>query len=371
MNIFKMKKLRIFTKVTIVTSLFFAVSSCVDPVEKFKEGEAKEASKDFKGALECYETAADKGYADAQFKVGELLVLGEDITSIPVDSTKAIEMWTKAAEQNYALANNALGTAYEKGFGVQKSLKKALAYYEKAKAQGQALGAVNVGRIYYNANIKTDSIGQDYVKAKQMFQEALDMDSKCGPAYYWLGNIYLNGNGTIVDYNAAVQYFQKGSEIEDTDCMCSYAWHLREGKGIAQNVEKSFYTYKKAAELGSARGLMGIGDAYNFGKGVPTDYQLALKYYQEAANKGLVAAMIQLANMYYYGRGVIKDERKAFEYDLMAAETGDKIAQFNVAYDYEQGNGTPKDKATALDWYKKSADQGYEKAIQAVNRYGW
>jgi hypothetical protein len=57
---------------------------------------------------------------------------------VPQDYKKALEWYSKAAIQGYALAQNNLGLMYEKGCGVVQDYKKAFEWYSKAVEQGEA-----------------------------------------------------------------------------------------------------------------------------------------------------------------------------------------------------------------------------------------
>ena len=52
------------------------------------------------------------------------------------DMQKAVEWYTKAAEQGHAAAQYNLGNCYYDGEGVEKDLQKAIEWYTKAAEQG-------------------------------------------------------------------------------------------------------------------------------------------------------------------------------------------------------------------------------------------
>ncbi len=53
-----------------------------------------------------------------------------------------------------------------------------------------------------------------------------------------------------------------------------------------------------------------------------------------------------------------------------AEEQGHPNAQFNLGVIYAKGRGISKDIEEAKKWYKKAADQGDDKAENALNRLG-
>lgn len=58
--------------------------------------------------------------------------------------------------------------------------------------------------------------------------------------------------------------------------------------------------------------------------------------------------------------------RDAFHQLLPLASEGNKEAQYAVGYMYYYGYGVPQDTETGIFWIKKSADQHYPQAMQAL-----
>lgn len=116
--------------------------------------------------------------------------------------------------------------------------------------------------------------------------------------------------------------------------------------------------------------LLNTGECYEKGIGVDEDLETALYYYQKAAETGSPVALNKLGNMYAQGKGCVKDMVKAASYYLAAAEKGNKYAQHNIAFCYWDGTGVRKDRETAIIWMRRSAAQGYEKAINALKTMG-
>lgn len=87
----------------------------------------------YKEALKWFEKAAELNYADAQNNVGIYYSIGKDVQ---IDYNKAFYYFSKAADQGYMHAQNNLGLCYERGRGVKKDLDKAELWYQKAAEQG-------------------------------------------------------------------------------------------------------------------------------------------------------------------------------------------------------------------------------------------
>ena len=63
--------------------------------------------------------------------------------------------------------------------------------------------------------------------------------------------------------------------------------------------------------------------------------------------------------MYHNGLGVPKDYKLALKWFRKSAEQGNERAQHNLGVMYNKGEGVPKDYKLAVKWYRKSAEQGF------------
>ena len=73
----------------------------MDHQEKPNDG----VTKDYKKAVEWYTKSAEQGYARGQYSLGYMYHNGKGVTK---DKAKAVECFTKAAEQKFQLAIDAL-----------------------------------------------------------------------------------------------------------------------------------------------------------------------------------------------------------------------------------------------------------------------
>lgn len=99
-------------------------------------------------------------------------------------------------------------------------------------------------------------------------------------------------------------------------------------------------------------------------------YKKAVSLWKKLIDIGSSTAATNLGWMYSNGRGVEKSEYEAFKYCQIAADRGDDAGQCNLAISYENGDGTEKNMEKAIFWYKKSAEQGYKTAKDALERLG-
>ena len=170
--------------------------------------------------------------------------------------------------------------------------------------------------------------------------------------------------------------------VERTDPVINFAEpDEEEDEGAYPNIDQanSQYTRKVivtpktnvvATDSYDTEELLSLGERYEKGIDVEEDYEKAFYYYEKAAKTGDPTALNKLGNMYADGKGCTKDVQKAATYYLAAAEKGNKYAQHNIAFCYWDGNGVEKDREKAVIWMRRSAAQGFDKAIKALKIMG-
>jgi TPR repeat protein len=97
-------------------------------------------------AIEQYTKAANQGLAEAQYDLGFCYSQGEGVAQ---DKAEAAKFYRKAADRGLAEAQTALGLCYETGDGVQKDMAQAIKYYQKAANQGEP-AAIAVIRLRFS-----------------------------------------------------------------------------------------------------------------------------------------------------------------------------------------------------------------------------
>jgi TPR repeat protein len=105
------------------------------------------------------QTAAEKGDARAQFKLGEMYRNGDGVMR---DYVVADKWYQKAADQGYAAAQNRIGGMYENGRGgVTIDYAAAMKWYRKSADQGDARAQFNIGWMYERGH----GVKQDWEEA--------------------------------------------------------------------------------------------------------------------------------------------------------------------------------------------------------------
>ena len=95
---------------------------------------------DFDAARQHWQPLAEKGHAQAQFRLGCLYVFGQ---GVPQDSAMALRLYRLAAEQGDADAQNNLGGMYAEGLGVEPDLIRAYMWFEIAARSGHDVASRN------------------------------------------------------------------------------------------------------------------------------------------------------------------------------------------------------------------------------------
>lgn len=133
-----------------------------------------------------------------------LLAMGDQYYN-EKDYTKAIEYYTKAANQGNAVAQTYLGDCYHDGLGVNVDYAQAASWYQKAANQGYALAQLYLG-VYYQVGVGAK---QDYNKAIDLYTKAAEQGNV--QAQYNLGNLYNNGEGVIKNEQTAIYWYEKAA----------------------------------------------------------------------------------------------------------------------------------------------------------------
>ncbi len=221
--------------------LFSFVLMTVASVYAASPEQPKSASLD-QNSLNLLIDKANKGDPNAQYDLGWHYCDGNGVGQ---DYKKAIEWYTKAAEQENVDAQFELGRMYLYGCGVPKDYKEAAKWFTKAGEQGDADAQLKLGLMY------EDSI--------------FHMPQ---------------------DYNEAVKWYRKSAEQGNVNAQCALGMMYREGQGVSQDYQEAVKWYRKSAEQGYAGAQNGLGRMYENGKGVPEDYVQAYKWYILAEAQG-------------------------------------------------------------------------------------
>jgi len=267
----------------------------------------------FAQTADTYRANAEKGDAEAQFKLGECYYYGK--CGVSKDFYEAVKWFRDAAKQGNADGQFWLGRCYQFGEGVSGNEDAALIWYRKAAEQGHPRATFNIGSIYKN---------KDSNEAKKWFEKAVPL-------------------------------YKKEAERGNAE----FQWRLgicyELGDGVEKDLKIALYWYRKAAETGTPEAQYNLGRQYEMGNSVLSkNYTEAVKWYRKAAEQDYAIAQSRLGYFYTTGNGVEKNSIEAVKWFKKAAEQGDYAAQASLGKYYYLGEGVNKDKTMALYWLKKA-----------------
>ena len=147
-----------------------------------------------------------------------------------------------------------------------------------------------------------------------------------------------------------------------------------DGDNVEHNIPLAVDLYKNSAELGNEEAQFKLGMLYLEGIVVERNKREAIEWLRKAAERGYAEAQLMLGYIYsdeegWYGDDVDIDFEKSAMWFGKAAIQGNAHAQYELGKLYEFGKGVMKDIQVALPWYQKSAEQGYEEAIEKLKKF--
>lgn len=270
-------------------------------------------------ARACYKKAADDGCMDAALFYGMKEAEGDN-------PDLGMQYLNKAAENGNPATKYQVAEFYWIGVFLPEDKVKAIKLFEEAAEQGHALAQLQLGRCYING----DAVKKNTTKAVYWFEKAAEEGEAA--AQLNLGLIYSDGNDEIaIDKNKAFQWFAKASEKGNAQAKCNLAKMYERGEGVAINLEKAEQLYKEAIRT-------------------------------EDENLSDVAKF-ELA--YLYSTFMNRDaEANVLWREL--AEKGNASSQFNLGCAYVKGTGIEEDYKLARIWFERAAQQGMQKAQDAL-----
>jgi len=225
------------------------------------------------------EKAAEKGDAEAQYRLGILLQ--------PSDTTSegrqvALSWLRKAARQGHRLAQYELGLAYAKDGSEDRNLPLAVKWLTRAAEQGHAGAWLALGDLYGEGWV---GVLQDIAAARECYQKA---DEK-GNDKIWhsLGDVYRWGRrGVIADWPRSHAFYLKAAKRGDREAQYIVGQFYQHGIGTAMDLPRAVHWYTEAAQQKAYWAEEKLGWLFEHGTGVAKDRQLALAWYKQSEQHG-------------------------------------------------------------------------------------
>lgn len=366
--------------------------------------------------------AADKGYTQAEYKLGELYASGTNVARDPV---KAQILLTKAAEQGSSPAQVALGKFYSDSKNTFYNPKLALLWMQKAAQANEAEAQLALANFYKEGKIvpadqKMAQSLQD--KAKANLAKSIHLDQPANQVAAWLsqdksqdlaktvyglGGIYSAWNNKVAlqenNYNPSPKMHRitrqelykpefvlvSPKEIPINDYFDFLAptlsgrdegsWYFplypidEQVQALLDN--QSFVLepapWQSAIDSGrtypvSSEESVNYFDELTTGWQSKANFQQVLTYLYYRAILGDADAQFKLGQLYEYGIVVAKNIEQSIIYYELAALQQDVRAEYNLGVIYLEGKTNPIDYRKGIDWMMDAAFKGNAYAQYAL-----
>ena len=238
-----------------LAAVFLTVFACPvsgdDGNAEFAAGKEAYEAQSYESAIKHFRKAAEKGNAEAQFKLGYCLYQGQGMEQ---DYAEAVKWFRKSAEQGLANAQFNLGLCFYQGLGTEQDYAEAVKWFRKAAEQGLAEAQSNLGLCFYQG-LGTE---QDYAEAVYWYRKSAEQGH--AEAQFNLGVCTGKGLGTKQNDAEAVNWIRKAAEQGVAEAQYSLGVCYANGIGVKKNRAESRKWYRKAAEQGFPEAQKALGE---------------------------------------------------------------------------------------------------------------
>lgn len=168
------------------------------------------------------------------------------------------------------------------------------------------------------------------------------------------------GNDRIEFQTDDIKELMKLVNIGNKDAMKELAYKYEHGDGIEKNIEKAYKIYNELANnYNDFQSKLNICYMYYFGNDyIKQDFHVAFKKFNEIKNQDINGDILYyLGYMFDNGLGINKDEEIAFEYYKKSAKKGFTFAEYSLGQAFLQGRGIKANDAEAIYWLTKATEK--------------
>jgi TPR repeat protein/transglutaminase-like putative cysteine protease len=273
------------------------------------------------------------------------------------DDKAAAAAWTRAAQRGVAEAQFRLGLAYHYGDGVKQDQAAAAPWFRLAAQQEHASGA-NMWGLYLMDGL--GGVDRDRAAANDWYRRGAELGDEV--AALNLGRNHLDGRGIARDAAQGVRYLLQAAELGNLEAQPLLAWRYADGNGVRKDDDAAAYWADLAAMRGSDIGHVYLGRLLWEGRGVDKDPALGTRHIREAADHGDVTAWYFMGEALAFGHGIEKDPALAFQWFQKAAQEDHAFAKLQVGIAYMVGKGVAQDKKLGVIWLEHAAGDGIVQA---------
>ena len=157
-------------------------------------------------AIASYEKLFDAGQIDAAYKLARIYELR--LTGTIANQNKAEEWLLKGAEAGHVQSQLHLAERYHYGSNNPEEQQRAVHWYMQAAAQDNIAAMFALGTLHYHGTFVPF---RNFAEAARLFEKAAEANH--GPAKFYLGQLYLEGQGAVQDIKKAFSLFVESADL--------------------------------------------------------------------------------------------------------------------------------------------------------------
>src|SRR5579862_3241724 len=311
---------------------------------------------DREAARRLLERAAESGDVQAQVELGRFLQFGADGEA---PDMAAAQVWMeRAALGGSAEAMAWLGDVHRQSLSPTARPEVAEQYYRMAGQRGH-VGAITMLAALRSAPEAGEAGLEEAARLWRLAADAGNANAKRR-----LGECLLHGIGLPKDIAGGLALLEETAGAGDVAAQLALGAFHAEGKAPQADVTKAPGWFRKAAEAGNAAGEYNLGVCHRLGLGLPKDDAEARRWYELAAAQDFPSARLALADMLVQRGDGSEDARAA---ELYAGLTDIyPHAWYGLGLLRASGRGLPLDRKIAIECFRRSAEQGFQPAIDTL-----
>lgn len=301
---------------------------------------------DYGKALNSFLLSAENGYGHANYYIGNMWYYG---LGFEKDYSEALTYYDKAAKQGDSYANYRLGKMYLKGEGVSVDVHEAARCFKKSKDR-VVLANYDLARLYESyREVFSASQEEIFSLYKKALEGLTEQEKEIHDTFteIRLGNMYLNGQGTQVDIDKAIEWLNKAAEQDNADALYQLGYIYSNEEYSCFDTEKAYDYYARALDIyiraegenSNATAEYRIGRMYINGMGTDINVDEGVKWLERAALNNNGEAAYQLYNVYSKGEVIEAQPERAMKFLEIACYLDNPYAQYTLGrLNLEDGN---------------------------------
>ncbi|KAL8784573.1 MAG: hypothetical protein Q9195_008998 [Heterodermia aff. obscurata] len=293
--------------------------------------------------------------------IGRMFLRGEGMEQ---SFEKALTWFRRGLANGEALCQYELGLMYQEGLGVRQDIMAAADYYKEAANQDLAAAQIRLGQLF---------LDQGDIQTATRY---LEIAARHGhiEAFYHLAEISNNGIGRERSCSMATAYYKLVAEKVETIHSAFDEANLDYEEG---DLESALVTYMMGAEQGyeasqanvayvldEYRSILPLNSLMPWKKRRSSFLRntvLAMIYWTRSAKQTNIDSMVKMGDYYLGGYGVEKDMERAATCYQTAAETHQSAqALWNLGWIHENGLGVEQDFHLAKRFYDQALETNQE-----------